>query len=97
MPVVIRGQRRAAPDEVTAFATASSGLDVPFVQVVLQRLLMEFHKGEYRPCIIDACSAADIALDAALTARLHARSAGRTDREPTAAELEYQPGILALP
>ena len=74
MPVVIRGQRWATPDEViAAFAAASGGLDVPLAHIVLRRSLVELHAGEYRLCVIDACSAAEIALDAALTARLHAR------------------------
>jgi hypothetical protein len=34
---------------------------------------VELHAGEYRLCVIDACSAAEIALVAALTSRLHAR------------------------
>jgi HEPN domain-containing protein len=74
VPVVIRGQRWAAPEEVTAaFAAASRGLDVPLAHVVLRRSLVELHAGDYRLCVIDACSAAEIALDGALTARLHAR------------------------
>ena len=74
VPVVIRGQRWAAPGEVTAaFAAASRGLDVPLAHIVLRRSLVELHAGEYRLCVIDACSAAEIAFDAALTAQLHAR------------------------
>jgi HEPN domain-containing protein len=74
VPVVIRGQRWAAPGEVTAaFAAASCGLDVPLAHIVLRRSLVELHAGEYRLCVIDACSAAEIALDAALTAQLRAR------------------------
>jgi hypothetical protein len=74
VPVVIRGQRWATPDEVTAaFAAASRGLDVPLAHIVLRRSLVQLHAGEYRLCVIDACSAAEIALDAALTSRLHAR------------------------
>ena len=74
VPVVIRGQRWATPDEVTAgFAAASGGLDIPLAHAVLRRSLVELHSGEYRLCVIDACSAAEIALGAALTTRLHAR------------------------
>jgi hypothetical protein len=74
VPVVIRGQRWATPEEVTAgFAAASSQLDVPLAHVILRRSLVEFYSGESRLCVIDACSAAEIALDAALTAHLRAR------------------------
>lgn len=83
VPVVISGQRWATPDEVTAaFAAASGGLDVPLAHAILRRSLVELHSGEYRLCVIDACAAAEIALDAALTTRLHARGleAGETER-----------------
>jgi len=74
VPVVISGQRWATPDEVTAaFAAASGGLDVPLAHAVLRRSLVEFHRGDYSLCVIDACSAAEIAIDAALTGRLNAR------------------------
>jgi hypothetical protein len=74
VPVVIRGQRWATPEEVTAgFAAASSQLDVPLAHTILRRSLVEFYTGESRLCVIDACSAAEIALDTALTAHLRAR------------------------
>ena len=80
VPVVIRGQRWATPEEVTAsFAAASSELDVPLAYTILRRSLVEFHAGENRLCFIDACSAAEIALAAALTA--HLRAHGLTDAE----------------
>ena len=41
--------------------------------------LVEFHTGEYRLCVIDACSAAEIALGAALT--VHLRAHGLADAE----------------
>jgi hypothetical protein len=80
VPVVIRGQRWATPEEVTAgFAAASSKLDVPLAHTVLRRSLVEFYAGEYRLCVIDACSAAEIAVGAAMT--MHLQAHGLTDAE----------------
>ncbi len=80
VPVVIRGQRWATPEEVMAgFAAASSKLDIPLAHTVLRRSLVEFYAGEYRLCVIDACSAVEIALGAAITVHLHAH--GLTDAE----------------
>jgi HEPN domain-containing protein len=74
VPVVIRGQRWATSEEVTAgFGAASSNLDVPLAHTILRRSLVELYAGDYRLCVIDACSAAEIALGAALTAHLKAR------------------------
>jgi HEPN domain-containing protein len=79
-PVVIRGQRWATPEEVTAsFAAASSELDIPLAHTIFQRSRIEFYAGEYRLCVIDACSAAEIALGAALT--VHLRAHGLTGIE----------------
>jgi len=65
---------------VTAgFAAASGELDIPLAYTILRRSLVEFHAGEYRLCVIDACSAAEVALDAALTA--HLRAHGLTGAE----------------
>jgi hypothetical protein len=83
VPVVIRGQRWATPEEVTAGFTAASGeLDIPLAYTILRRSLVELHAGEYRLCVIDACSAAEVALDAALTARLraHGLTGAETER-----------------
>jgi HEPN domain-containing protein len=91
VPVVIRSQRWATPEEVAAsFAAASSELDVPLAYTILRRSLVEFHAGEYRLCVIDACSAAEVALDAALTA--HLRAHGLTGVE-TERLLRLGPGI----
>jgi hypothetical protein len=83
VPVVIRGQRWATPEEVTAgFAAASGELDIPLAYTILRRSLVELHAGEYRLCVVDACSAAEVALDAALTARLraHGLTGAETER-----------------
>lgn len=62
VPVIIRGQRWATADEVTAgFAAASTMLEVPVAHAILRRSVIEFHTGEYRLCVIDACSAAETA------------------------------------
>jgi HEPN domain-containing protein len=91
VPVVIRGQRWATPEEVTAgFAAASSELDIPLAYTILRRSLVELHAGEYRLCVIDACSAAEVALDAALTARLRAHGLTGADAERL---LRLGPGI----
>ena len=83
VPVVIQGQRWATPEEVTAaFAAASSKLEIPLAHVILRRSVVEFHAGEYRLCVIDACSAAEIALGAALTARLQAQGLTNAEMEP---------------
>jgi HEPN domain-containing protein len=80
VPVVISGQRWATPEEVAAsFVAASAKLDVPLAYTVLRRALVEFYAGEYRLCVIDACSAAEIALAAALT--VHLRAHGLPDAE----------------
>lgn len=80
VPVVIRGGRWATPEEVTAgFAAASSELDIPLAYTLHRRSLVELHAGEYRLCVIDACSAAEVALDVALTA--HLRAHGLTSAE----------------
>ena len=80
VPIVVRGQRWATPEEVTAgFAAASSKLDLPLAHTMLRRSLVEFYAGDYRLCVIDACSAAEIALNAAITARLRAH--GLTEAE----------------
>jgi HEPN domain-containing protein len=80
VPVVIRGRRWATPEEVTAgFAAASSELDIPLAYTLLRRSLVELHAGEYRLCVIDACSAAEVALDVALTT--HLRAHGLTSAE----------------
>jgi hypothetical protein len=82
VPVVIRGQRWATPEEVTAgFAAASSELDTPLAYSILRRSLVELHAGEHRMCVIDSCSAAEVALDAALTARLGAHGLTGTETE----------------
>jgi hypothetical protein len=74
VPVVIRGQRWATPEEVMAgFAAASGELDVPLAHTIFRRSLVEFYAGESRLCVIDACSAAEIALATALTGHLRAR------------------------
>jgi hypothetical protein len=91
VPVVIRGQRWATPEEVTAgFAAASGELDIPLAYTILRRSLVEMHAGEYRLCVIDACSAAEVALDAALTARLRARGLTGAEAERL---LRLGPGI----
>lgn len=46
---------------------------------MLRRSRVELHAGDYRLCDIDACSAAEIALNAAITARLRAQ--GLTEAE----------------
>lgn len=67
------GDGRATPEEVTAgFAAASSNIDVPLAHTILRRALVELATGEHRLYVIDACSAAEIALDGVLTARLRA-------------------------
>lgn len=82
VPVVIRGQRWATPEEVMAgFAAASSELDVPLAHTVLRRSLVQFHAGDYRLCVIDACSAAEIALGTALTAQLQAHGLNAIETE----------------
>jgi HEPN domain-containing protein len=82
VPVVIRGQRWATPEEVTAgFAAASSKLDLPLAHTMLRRSLVELHAGDYRLCVIDACSAAEIALNDAITARLRAHGLAEAETE----------------
>jgi HEPN domain-containing protein len=73
VPVVIRGQRWATREEVTAgFAAASDELDIPLAHTIFRRSRVEYYAGEYRLCVIDACSAVETALGAALTAKLRA-------------------------
>jgi HEPN domain-containing protein len=80
VPVVIRGQRWATPEEVeAAFAAASSGLEVPLAHMMLRRSVVDLYAGDHRLCVIEACSAAEIALGAALTA--HLRAHGLDDAE----------------
>jgi hypothetical protein len=82
VPVVIRGQRSATAEEVAAsFAAASAELDIPLAYAILRRSLVELHAGEHRLCVIDACSAAEVALDAALTAYLHAHGLTSAETE----------------
>ena len=82
VPVVIRGQRWATPEEVTAgFAAASTRLDVPLAHAILRRAAVEFYAGEYRLSVIDACSAAEIALGAAITAHLKSHGLDDADTE----------------
>src|SRR5258708_18635052 len=48
---------------------------------MLRRSLVELHAGDYRLCVIDACSAAEIALNAATTARLPAHRLAAAAKE----------------
>lgn len=80
--VVIRGQRWATPVEVAAgFAAASVGMDVPLAHTILRRSVVEFHAGEHRLCVIDACSAAEVALGTAVTVRLQQHGLADAERE----------------
>jgi hypothetical protein len=98
VPVVIRGQRWATPEEVTAgFAAASSELEVPLAHSVLRWSLVELYTDEYRLCVIDACSAAEIAVGAALTAHLKARFNGRRNRAAAPVRVRDRGGTSGLP
>jgi hypothetical protein len=48
---------------------------------VLRRSIVDLYSGDHRLCVIDACSAAEIALGAALTAHLKAHGLDDTDTE----------------
>jgi hypothetical protein len=91
VPVVIRGQRWAMPGEIeSGFAAASSGLDIPLAHTVLRRSVVDLYAGDHRLCVIDACSAAEIALGGAVRAHLRAHGLHDADIEQL---LRLGPGI----
>jgi hypothetical protein len=82
VPVIIRGQRWATPVEVAAsFAAASAGIDVPLAHTILRRSVVEYHAGEHRLCVLDACSAAEVALGTAMTVSLRQHGLADAERE----------------
>jgi hypothetical protein len=93
VPVVIQGQRWATGEEVRAgFAAASSEFDFPLAHGVLRRSVLELYAGEYRLCVIDACSAAEIALSNVMQAHLTGRGLNQDGVEQL---LRLAPGIDA--
>lgn len=82
VPIIIRGQRWARPVEVAAsFAAASAGIDVPLAHTIFRPSVVEFHSGEHRLCVLDACSAAEVALGTAMTVSLQQHGLADAERE----------------
>lgn len=82
VPIIIRGQRWARPVEVAAsFAAASAGIDVPLAHTIFRRSVVEFHSGEHRLCVLDACSAGEVAIGSAMTVSLQQHGLADAERE----------------
>jgi hypothetical protein len=81
-PVLIQNQRWATADEVAAgFAAASSDLQIPPSHAVYRQSWMNMVMADYRLAVIDACSAAEMAIAAAVAESLRARGLSEAETE----------------
>jgi hypothetical protein len=69
---VITGETAVTRDQVeAAFYCASRDYNLPLQHSLLQRAISDFGKGNFREAVINACTAAEVSLGAAVRERLH--------------------------
>jgi HEPN domain len=79
VPVVVRSRVATGPELKAAFAAASLGVALPAERQLLAEAIVYATRHQYRHAVINACSAAEVALSKAAAALL--ARAGRTRKE----------------